>query len=345
MLDQAFFMPLFFLISAYFTPRSYDRKGKDKFLFEKAKRIWIPAMLGSFFLIGPLSSMIGQAVANHDEPLRYIPLPGQGWFLFWLLLYNWVYSTIREAACRDVVNEDDNNGTVAPSPVSRTRPFPSYKERLLYGILVCGFLMMIVFIFLDFFFSMPIATGSLACSTLFWLSNKILGGEQLDTPPWALYLMVLLEGSALVALFQFLDEDNPDDPSQIGMGIFFFLIAGMYCIDVSLVILGFFQAHADVRTRLLKALAEAAYTVYIIHALVITSLTAAFVAVYNKLYDENPIEFEDDDSETSETKLGGPGDGSLHLFVGWIVVFVVTQLVVWPLSWWLRRLPGFKEVL
>merc|ERR1711988_142510 len=42
--NQSYFMPLFFLISAYFIPTSYDKKGNDGFLQSKRKRLYIPAI-------------------------------------------------------------------------------------------------------------------------------------------------------------------------------------------------------------------------------------------------------------------------------------------------------------
>jgi hypothetical protein len=79
LLNQAYFMPLFFLISAYFVPSSYDNKGKAGFLLGNAKRIWVPTM-GVFFTVVPFTQMIGQAVAR--DAVEYIPLPGHCWFFF-----------------------------------------------------------------------------------------------------------------------------------------------------------------------------------------------------------------------------------------------------------------------
>jgi peptidoglycan/LPS O-acetylase OafA/YrhL len=162
--------------------------------------------------------------------------------------------------------------------------------------------------------------------------------------------MVVLEAAALVALLPFVVPDNDDDdeedefdPNTIPLGLLFFLVAGVYCIDMSLVVLEFFQAYADGQTKMSRFLAEAAYTVYLIHPLVVVAATSAFVVVYNILYDD-AIKF-DEDSTLSESDLGGPGDGSLHLFVGWVIVFVTSHGIAWPLSWWIRRSPGFKQVL
>jgi glucan biosynthesis protein C len=366
LLNQAYFMPLFFLISAYFVPSSYDNKGKTAFLLGKAKRIWVPAM-GVFFTVTPFTLMIAQAVAK--AAIEYIPLPGHCWFLFYLLLFNWIYITIREASARDnhtgaeteIENVETSAETAqAPDP-SPPWPFPSIWKRLCYGLLICGLAMLVIFMIVEpVFYSMPITVGSLACSAFLfgvgvaakqngWFSRSIK--EQLGMPVWGLRLVVVLEATALVALLPFLvpnenddsEEEDELDASAIPLGFLFFLVAGVYCIDMSLAVLEFFQAHAAGQTKMSRYLAEAAYTVYLIHPLVVVAATSAFVVVYNILYDD-AIKFEKD-SILSESELGGPGDGSLHLFVGWVIVFVISHSITWPLSWWIRRLPGFKQVL
>lgn len=50
---QAFSMGLFFLISGYFTPGSYDRKGSRPFLTDRLLRLGIPILCYDF-IIGPL---------------------------------------------------------------------------------------------------------------------------------------------------------------------------------------------------------------------------------------------------------------------------------------------------
>jgi glucan biosynthesis protein C len=50
---QAFSMGLFFLISGYFTPGSYDRKGSKRFFIDRLLRLGIPILCYDF-VIGPL---------------------------------------------------------------------------------------------------------------------------------------------------------------------------------------------------------------------------------------------------------------------------------------------------
>jgi hypothetical protein len=79
---------------------------------------------------------------------------------------------------------------------------------------------------------------------------------------------------------------------------------------------------------------------YQIHPLVITGP----IEVYTHLYD-HAIVFDDDAGPMSTSHLKGPREGSLQLFVGWLVVSIVSHLICWPLAWHLRRLPYLKQVL
>ena len=51
--NQAYFMGLFLLISAYFVPGSYDRKGPGRFFKDRLIRLGIPMALYSW-VINPL---------------------------------------------------------------------------------------------------------------------------------------------------------------------------------------------------------------------------------------------------------------------------------------------------
>ena len=92
-INQAYFMPLFFFVSAYLVPDSVRRKGVHSFLQTRAQRIWIPAMFITFLLI-PLCFVVGQIGAETYVVPYVIPHPGPGWFLLWLLVFNWCYCQV-----------------------------------------------------------------------------------------------------------------------------------------------------------------------------------------------------------------------------------------------------------
>ena len=73
-LNQSYFMSLFFFISGYFTPSSFDRKGRHAFVYDKLKRLGIP-FLGFTFVLGPLlvDGLCGQLFIKVPHPPRVPP--------------------------------------------------------------------------------------------------------------------------------------------------------------------------------------------------------------------------------------------------------------------------------
>lgn len=68
--NQAFFMGLFFMLSAYFIPASYRKKGPFRFLTDKLKRLGIPLAI-YILLVVPL--------LNYQYDIRYQGLHGSFW--------------------------------------------------------------------------------------------------------------------------------------------------------------------------------------------------------------------------------------------------------------------------
>lgn len=99
---QAYFMGLFLLLSAYFVPGSYDRKGAGRFLKDRLIRLGIPLVLYSWvirFLLmyldpkkfpGPRPSLWSFLVGHY---LREETILGSGplWFIEVLLLFSALY--------------------------------------------------------------------------------------------------------------------------------------------------------------------------------------------------------------------------------------------------------------
>lgn len=98
-INQSFFMGFFLMISAYFVPGSYDRKGPARFMVDRLKRLGIP-FLFQILLIDPIiiyildrrggfQGGIGEFLNHyvHREGLGTGPL----WFLEVLLIFSAAY--------------------------------------------------------------------------------------------------------------------------------------------------------------------------------------------------------------------------------------------------------------
>ena len=92
--NASFFMGLFFLISGYFVPVSYDRQGGMTFVRKKLMRLGIPLLA----MGGIISMLSGKLEAAHM------------WFVESLLLFSLVYALAR-SFCKPVANDCDSKPT------------------------------------------------------------------------------------------------------------------------------------------------------------------------------------------------------------------------------------------
>lgn len=99
--NQAYFMSLFFLLAAYFTPAAYDRKGVRGFLKDRGLRLGLP-LLAFTFVIGPIAALWLYFTYARDTPYwrYYLPSTGTGvaWFIAALLLFSLGYALWRRFA-------------------------------------------------------------------------------------------------------------------------------------------------------------------------------------------------------------------------------------------------------
>jgi len=331
LLNQGYFMSLFFFISAYFTPSSYQRKGKIEFLKDKAKRYWIPAFF-VFIVMAPL--ILGFSTWFTGKPIIFIPVPFHAWFLFWLLLFNLAYVHIYgdDTTVMNAIIEEEN-----------VRKLPGPFTRLWYGLGICGVGMGIIFTLTQgSFYGMPLAVGSLANDILFfmagivarkngWLERNLK--EQIGMPISLLRCMVVIEAVMMIIFFYKGEKEEVYYIPAI-------IIGGMYCVDVSLAVLDFFQTYMDIESRYTKFFSDAAYTVYIIHPIFIIGMSSVWIKGYESIAG---YEFKWDDVYSfSETQVNG---GSLTLGLGWLISNILVHAFVWPAAHYLRKLPGFRQIL
>jgi glucan biosynthesis protein C len=99
--NAAFFMGLFFLISAYFVPRAFDRKGAGAFLGDRFRRLGIPILLWALLVSGPIAYFSQDAPGSLWQflgslyPGKVADLFSHLWFVGHLLVYALGYALWR----------------------------------------------------------------------------------------------------------------------------------------------------------------------------------------------------------------------------------------------------------
>jgi Predicted acyltransferases len=112
--NNAFFMALFFMISAYFIPSSLEHKSLPVFIKDRAKRLGIPILLFIliiFPVIGFLLNSDGLSIIDFVSK-RYFNLAngeinlGHVWFLFDLLVFSCIYALLSRLHKKQPENND-----------------------------------------------------------------------------------------------------------------------------------------------------------------------------------------------------------------------------------------------
>jgi glucan biosynthesis protein C len=327
--NQAYFMGLFLLISAYFVPGSYDRKGAGRFLKDRLIRLGIPLAVFSWVL-HPLFVYGGLALADGLRmPLwRFFateyftkygqPVLGAGplWFVEILLIFSLVYVLWRLVF------------RSRPAPMVAETRFPGNGSIALFALLlgVAGFLVRLVFL----------------------MDGYVLKALNLQLGFFAQYIALFIVG--LIAYRRNWLVSLPDKTGRLWLGIAaLFVLLGVgiqvamnsgamsgaltkggwhwesltyalwesfLCMSMCIGVIYVFRRYLNRRGKLAGFLVPNAYTAYIIHALVITSV--AFVA-----RDLLP----------------------LHPLLKWVVVALVSVPLCFGLSALIRKIPYADRVL
>ncbi|MEJ2597312.1 MAG: acyltransferase family protein [Anaerolineales bacterium] len=285
MLDHFYFMGLFFLIAGYFVPGALDRKGPRRFLKDRLVRLGIPLVVYGF-LISPFvmyvkgmqegwwAGSLGQFVITYWRELRFSP--GPLWFVEALLIFSMAY-----VLGRSILNWIQVRWGNYVRPASQR---PLTHARILALILVMAplsFAVRLVF---------PIDTEwvhfqlSMFPQYIFLFAAGILAYRQNWLPDlpggvrrrWSVIAILALLSLPLFTVFGGALE-NPD-PFKGGMAwqsLTTSILEAVYCVAMSILLLGIFRQRLDLQGRLSQLLSRNAYTVYIIHPAVLVGLAYA----------------------------------------------------------------------
>ncbi len=280
LVNQAYFMSLFLLISAYFVPGSYDRKGAGHFVKDRLIRLGIPLIIYSW-IISPLTWVAVNYVTQGQIRAWWTYLPGVGesvigagplWFVEVLLIFSLVYALWRRLW----------RPSPPVPPVETETPFPRNAVIVLFALLtgLGAFLVRLVFpigwnfslLNLQFpFFVLYIALFTVGL--IAYRRNWLLGLPDAKGKLWlgiAIVLILLfgpmsLVGGGLESLQLFMGGFN-------WQAMLYALWEAFLCISMCIGLVYAFRRYLNRQGRLAKFLSPNAYIAYIIHAQVITAM-------------------------------------------------------------------------
>jgi peptidoglycan/LPS O-acetylase OafA/YrhL len=327
--NASFFMGLFFFISGYFFPGSFDRHGARKFIIDKLIRFGIPLNFAFLIMIPILEYVKYLKYVNHitfkdfyfQQWFGYVPNTAAHhgsfnlaylWFIEHLLIYSILYCIIRTVRQK----------YVSPMATSATRRARLYA--IIPYILILG-----------------VVTNLMRTAWNFPMDRWIgfLGFVQMEPAHIPQYLSLFILG-ILAYRWSFLDQITT--PRNIfwlvpGVGIFVFtigqLIVQLYrtgsqnaffmweykeallCIGVCIGLLALFKSFFNRAGRIMRILSENIYGTYILHVPVIVALQYAF----------DPVQA-----------------GAFTLFV---VVSILSIPGAFLVSFFVRLIPGVRRIL
>jgi fucose 4-O-acetylase-like acetyltransferase len=230
--NAAFFMGLFFMISAYFVPTSFERKGVWSFLKDRFIRLGIP-----FIVVG---LAIGAASNTTFDPAHM-------WFVAHLLVYAVLYAAWR---------------TFRPAAI--TLPTPGNRAILGYAFVLAGLTAVVRMNgfpqdrWVTIFGVLPIEVAHLPqYASLFAFGLLAARGNWFATLPTRTGMIWLLIGIGLgIARYAY-------TPSSVLWSVWESFICVGLCVGIPV----FFRELLSSESRIVKALAANAFGAYVVHVL------------------------------------------------------------------------------
>uniref|UniRef100_UPI003216FD48 acyltransferase family protein n=1 Tax=uncultured Draconibacterium sp. TaxID=1573823 RepID=UPI003216FD48 len=312
--NQAFFMGMFFFISAYFTAASLQRKTTGKFLKDRLIRLGIP-LLVFYFVLNPLTNFIHYYFIKHEAVTftGFLTNPrawgfGPMWFVETLLIFTLIYLLIKRLKWKIRMN------------------FPGTKVIVIAAVLI-GLAQYIIRIWLPVGWSLP-HTGLQFPFFVQYIFMLIFGvvaynNNWLETISFksALRWFVFAQIMILTVLPAMLYVGGKESGIEAFVGggtwqsfawaiweqlVGFAMIMGL---------LGLAKKYRNHQGYLARQLSDSAYGVYVIHPPVIVGISALFVA------------------------------WPINQLVKFIVLAPLALFACFLLAWLIKQIPGVKKVV
>jgi glucan biosynthesis protein C len=284
LINQAYFMGLFFLISGYFTPGSFDRKGAASFLKDRLLRLGIPTLI-FMFVLNPIAFIgVYQMPANLTgitTPFTWQQYPrligiGPMWFAVMLLVFDFGYAAWR-MAIKDRVAQVATNPTI-----------PTYRAIAVFilALALASYLLRIVMPLGKYLFSFPSLAYLPQYISFFIIGTIAFHHKWFLTIPnsmgkWGFRAAL----AATLILFPLALSSTFGSPGAfLGNGYWqsgvYSLWDSIFSVGMCLGAITLFRRSFDCQGRLGRSLYQNAFAVYVFHIPVIVLLALALRGIH-----------------------------------------------------------------
>jgi len=346
-----FAMSLFFFISGIFTPRSASKRTFAEFLNGKMKRLIFPTML-VYFAIGPLSIMIWN-LSTGKGPGNYRPNFITMWFLIYLAIFVLVYAFIaygpfgsNDASVREwfrkylrfdttiflwimlIVGVIDGAGTFGLDEIN-----VKFIRMWGYGDALPGWL---------FYFLLGCFAGQEKWMKRFFEERDPEASEtdgrakSLINCCWYISPVITIATIAAVVLLRIQANLN-GDPWNIYETFFLSTLSSLTGFVIIVIILDYSCRKLQSVNLLRLCMMQSAYAVYVFHEVIMNLVIWAWIVILQKAMGIDLV-FDEEGNNTTPLSNG-------VIALGWVFVSVVTQLIVWPFAFFVRKLPILNQIL
>ena len=283
--SQSFFMGMFFFIAAYFTHRSFQKKGLFRFVKDRIIRLGIPLLL-SYYFINVLTTIIVLPVKYPKSAgISFIELwkgghafgVGVMWFVLALIYFTVLYLIAY---------------LVIPGlRIKNNKPMPEIKSMniLITAILlgIVTFLVRIIFPLFEGYYSLPFVLGHFPQYIFLFVLGIIAAKYDSDyfvsyaqAKKWMWFSLVLI--LFVFPLLFFIGNVNENGiESFLGGVTLESLILSVWeqvtGISIMVALFGIFKTKWNKQNNLTKKLSDSAYAVYVLHPPVLVVISVVFI--------------------------------------------------------------------
>ena len=287
----SFLLGLFYMISGYFTPGPFDRKGAGPFLVDRLKRLGIPLALYAL-VINPLVTYLVAHHGGYEGSLWRFAVErtsaltnasvGPLWFVEGLLVFSVVYALVRVVGRRFFPSEPG---------ARRVAGVPRNRTMALFAVAV-GLVTFVVRIWAPVGWQwepphlelahFPQYIAMFAVGLAAYRGDWLARLTSAQAKPWRWVALAFVLLFPLLAMAS-LGPDGELSAAPTGgltwLSLVYSMWEGVMCVAMSITVLVWFRSRLNCQGRLIRAISGDSYAVYVLHPLLIVPLALALSGV------------------------------------------------------------------